>query len=78
MANEIQLDGSRYIHLADRSWYNNNYYQHEENGEIILEKCDEFYGEYEFYRWTPTEEFLLGRSDQDLTKGLITIHPDWL
>lgn len=78
MGKEIELDGTQYIHLEDRSCYNNNYYQHKENGEIILEICDEFYGEYEFYRVSSNSEFLLGRSDQDITKGVITIHTDWL
>jgi len=78
MANEIQLDGTQYEHLADRSCYNNNYYQHRETGEIIFEKCEELEGTFAFWIWTPTEKNFIGRSEKDLTEGLITIHPDWL
>ena len=78
MENTIQLDGSQYIHLPERSRYNNNYYRHRETGEIIYEKCEEFYGTYAFYRCTPTEEIFLGRSETDMDMGTVTVHTDWL
>lgn len=78
MTNEIQLDGTQYIHLTERSCYNNNYYMHRETGEIIFEECEELYGTFAFWRWSSTDEIFLGRSEQDITEGLITIHPDWL
>ena len=34
------LDTNGAIHLKERSWYNHNYYQLQ-NGDIILEKCDD-------------------------------------
>jgi hypothetical protein len=77
MAQDIQLDGTQYVHLAERSHYNNNYYQHRETGEIIFEKCEELYGTFAFWIWTPSQETFLGRSEDDITTGVITIHPDW-
>jgi hypothetical protein len=78
MANEITLHGADFIHLTERSVYNNNYFQHRETGEIIFEECDELYGEFTFYRCTENEQIFLGRSENDLTEETIVIHPDWL
>ena len=78
MTQEFQINGNDYIHLAERSCYNNNYFQHRETGEIIFEKCNELAGSYDFYRIENNEQVWLGGSDQDLESGLITIHPDWI
>ena len=78
MVTSFQIDGNQYLHLEDRSQYNHNYYQHQTTGQIIYEECDEVYGEYRFYEIINNENVWLGASDQDLTEGLITIHPDWL
>jgi hypothetical protein len=78
MANEITLHGADFVHLKERSVYNHNYYQHRETGEIILEDCDELYGEYTFYRCLEGKyEIFLGRGVNDLTEETIVIHPDW-
>ncbi len=78
MANEITLHGPDYIHLADRSFYNNNYFQHRETGEIIFEKCEEFEGTFAFWRWKPDNKIFLGRSENDLSEDTIVIRPDWI
>jgi hypothetical protein len=78
MAQSFQLDGNQYFHLEDRSSYNHNYYQHHTTGQIIYEECDGLHVEFRFYEIVGNEKIWLGASEQDITEGLITIHPDWL
>jgi len=77
MAQTIELNGHDYVHLPERSAYNNNYYQHRETGQIIFEKCEEYEGTFAFWEWALDGETFLGRSEEDLTEGIIQVHPDW-
>ncbi|MBQ3414827.1 MAG: hypothetical protein IJH39_05675 [Clostridia bacterium] len=36
-------------YLDDKSWYNNNFYQNPNTGEIVYEYCDEFANTLDFY-----------------------------
>ena len=79
MAQEFLLNGDDYVHLKDRSCYNNNYYQHKETGVIIFEKCEEFEGTFAFYALAVDKELFLGRSGGGIENGvIIEIHPDWI
>jgi hypothetical protein len=74
---EIELDGTQYVHLKKRSSYNNNYYQHKETGEVILEQYEECSNTYEYFSYVEGEPLtFLGTSMQYITDGIITIHTD--
>lgn len=78
MTKEITLDGTKYIHLKDRSAYNNNYYQHKETGEVILIQYEECSNAYEYFRYVQDQPLkFLGTSVDGIDDGVITIHPDW-
>jgi hypothetical protein len=79
MTKEITLDRTQFIHLAARSTYNNNYYQHKETGEIILEQYEECSNAYEYFRYGQDQLLtFLGTSVNHLDEGIITIDPDWI
>lgn len=40
---KLILNGQDFIHIPEKSCYNNNYYKHKETGVFIFEHCDEQY-----------------------------------
>jgi hypothetical protein len=74
---EIELDGTQYVHLKKRSSYNNNYYQHKETGEVIVEQYEECSNTYEYFSYVEGEPLtFLGTSVESIDNGIITIHTD--
>ena len=78
---EIELDGTQYVHLKKRSSYNNNYYQHKETGEVIVERYEDCSNTYHYYNFSYVEGqplTFLGTSVESIDDGIITIHTDWI
>jgi hypothetical protein len=76
--NDIILDGSEWEHISNGSLYNRNFYRNLRTGEMVLEVCEELEGTFAFYSVEPgSSPSFMGRSENDITDGIITVHPDW-
>jgi hypothetical protein len=76
---EITLDRGDYVYLNTRSSYNNNYYQHKETGEVIVEQYYESSNTYDYFSYVEGEPLtFLGASVKRIDDGIITIHTDWI
>ena len=74
MTSEITLDRKDYVHLQTRSSYNNNYYQHKETGEVILEQYDECSNAYDYFLYVQDQPLtFLGASVKSIEDGIITL-----
>ena len=79
MNTEITLDRADYVYLETRSSYNNNYYQHKETGEVIVEQYEECSNTYDYFLFVEDKSLtFLGASVKRIDDGIITIHTDWI
>ena len=74
MIAEIILDRKDYVYLQTRSSYNNNYYQHKETGEVILEQYEECSNAYDYFLYVQDQPLtFLGASIESIEDGIITL-----
>ena len=70
----MTLDRKDYVHLQTRSSYNNNYYQHKETGEVILEQYDECSNAYDYFLYVQDQPLtFLGASVNSIEDDIITL-----
>ena len=74
MSDIIRLNQNDYCHLRERSSYNNNFYQHRETGEILLEICDEAFDSYSIYRLENGDLEFIGCSVTGMESEIIEIY----
>lgn len=73
MTAEITLDRKDYVYLQTRSSYNNNYYQHKETGEVIVEQYFNCSNTYDYFSCVESGLIYIGESVKRLDDGIITI-----
>tara|TARA_R100000655_G_scaffold15789_3_gene34792 strand:+ start:627 stop:851 length:225 start_codon:yes stop_codon:yes gene_type:complete len=61
----IKINLSEMTHLKDKSKYNYNFYSHGNMGLELLQICDEYFNNNDYYLVDGDKKILLGSTDYD-------------
>lgn len=70
MSNILILIKKDFMHLPEKSSYNNNYYKNTKRNYEIFEECDEAYNSFDFYLVDGKSEIYLGCTYESISEDI--------
>jgi hypothetical protein len=64
------LNKKEFVHLTEKSSYNNNYYKNTKRNFEIFEECDEAYNSFDFYLVQGKSEVYLGNANESVLEEI--------